>query len=273
MGKAADLLLQVWNDPNRKLGSLPDDLRPGNLAHAYGIQQAVSRGLGAIGGWTISRSEALDSLVCAPLPLASIHLSPTCLASGHWTYRRLVPRICFRLGACLPDYDAPYSDDRIIAAIESCHVAIEVRQPRFADAHALDAMTALADSNGYRCLVYSRQGLSWQSTAPLHGEGRIIVGSKTMPAGIMETSQETLGALRWLANHASRWAGGLMVGHLVTVAARTQEIDVPADVPIRVMVDGLGNVDMQFNSDERRVRPVDRNLRRFWTRWREYMQG
>ena len=178
MGKAADLLLQVWNDPNRKLGSLPDDFRPGNLAHAYRIQQAVSRGLGAIGGWTISRSEALDSLVCAPLPLASIHLSPTCLASGHWTYRRLVPRICFRLGACLPDYDAPYSDDRIIAAIESCHVAIEVRQPRFADAHALDALTALADSNGYRCLVYSRQGLSWQSTAPLHGEGRIIVESR-----------------------------------------------------------------------------------------------
>ena len=45
-----------------------------------------------------------------------------------------------------------------------------------------------------------------------------------------------------------------MVGHLVTVAAGTQEIDVPPDVPVRVIIYGLGSVDMQFNSDRRQRR-------------------
>ena len=150
MGKAADLLLQVWNDPNKKLASLPDDLRPGNLAHAYGIQQAVSQGLGAIGGWTIWRSVALNSLVCAPLPLASIHPSPTCLASGHWTYRRLVPRICFRLGTCLPDYDAPatWSLLRLGRRKSRCRRMFRFRSSLSAEEAWTCSSTAMDDGSG-----------------------------------------------------------------------------------------------------------------------------
>jgi 2-keto-4-pentenoate hydratase len=265
METAAELILQAWSNPAESLASLPEPLRPANLADAYGIQQALSRRLGTIGGWAIWDSDRLNSLLCAPLPLASIRLSPAHLVKEHWTYRRIVPRICVRVGASLPDYDAPYSRDRIIAAIESCHAGVEVRQPRFVEPGALDALTALADGDGYGCLVYDREGLAWRNADPLRGEVRILVGNTELPSRPIVKGWDVIDAVCWLANAASHWAGGLMVGHLVTVPTGAEEIDVPPDMPVRVVIGALGTVELEFGSGETRKRPA-RRFRQIWAR-------
>ncbi len=265
--QAAELLLRTWSDPNRPLTALPEPLRPANLAHAYGVQQAVSQRLGHIGGWIVWQSHAIGGLLCAPIPLASLHPSPARLASELWTCRRLVPRICLRIGASLPDYDAPYNRDRIIAAIECCHAAVEVRQPRFADASALDALTALADSVGYGCLVQGRQGTPWRGGVALHGDVRIVMGNTEMPARVVDAGLDVIEALRWLANDGTHWAGGLMVGHVVAIEAGTHEIQAPPDVPVRVIIDSLGSAEVRFNHDKPRSRPAHRLLREWVRRW------
>ncbi len=263
--QAATLILQAWRNPGKPLTKLPDPLRPANLAHAYGIQQAVSKELGAIGGWLIWQSPDRANLLCAPLPLASIHPSPMHLASVRWTYRRLGPKICLRIGASLPDYDAPYSRDRIIAAIESCHAAVEVRQPRFAGAGALDALTALADSVGYGCLVHCRQGVPWGDGVVLRHDLQVVVGNTEISARAMDPGYDVIEALRWLVNEGSRWAGGLMVGHLVAIAAGEDEIQAPRDLLVRVVTGGLGSIEVSFDSDEPRRHSVHRSLWA-WTR-------
>ena len=51
--ETAALLLTAWADPSQKLSGLPPALIPTNAAEAYAVQQQVSAGLGAIGGWKV----------------------------------------------------------------------------------------------------------------------------------------------------------------------------------------------------------------------------
>ncbi len=119
VAKAATLILQAWNDESKALTLLPEPLRPENLAQAYAIQHAVSEGLGAIGGWVVWSSPLAGGLACAPIPLACVHPSPAQLSSGRSALLRLVPGIGIRIGESLPDYDAPFSHERIVDAIGS----------------------------------------------------------------------------------------------------------------------------------------------------------
>jgi hypothetical protein len=118
----------------------------------------------------------------------------------------------------------------------------------------------LADSNGYGCLVYDQVGVAWQAADLCRGEVRVIVGDIEIAPRAIWAGWDVVEAVRWLANDASRWAGGLMVGHLVAVPTGAKDVQVPADVPVHVMVGGLGRVDIQVDNDRGRTRQVNRHL-------------
>ncbi len=88
-----------------------------------------------------------------------------------------------------------------------------------------------------------------------------------MPARAVDAGLDVIEALRWLANDRARWAGGLMVGHVVAIEAGTDEIQAPPDVPVRVIIDGLGSAEVRFNHDEARSRPAPGLLCEWVRRW------
>lgn len=263
VAEAATLILQAWNDESKAPPLLPEPLRPENLAQAYAIQHAVSEGLGAIGGWVVWSSPLAGGLACTPIPLACVHPSPARLSSGRPTLPRLVPGIGIRMGESLPDYDAPFSPERVADAIRSCQAAIGIRQPRIAG----DGLIALADGDGYAALVYSPDGPPWRDAGLLPGRVHIAITGKETAAPSMEIGHDDVAALHWLAHEGSRWAGGLMVGHLVMIVAKTEEIEVPPDAEAKVSIEGLGSVEVRFRSDTRRPTPSSLHLCRPWSTW------
>ena len=267
MAKVAELIRQAWGAESEALTTLPETLCPTNLAQAYGIQHAVSERVGATGGWVVWGKDHSSRLACAPIPLAGIHPSPTQLWGRRSAPCRLVPGIGVRVGESLPDYDASFSDERIVATIGSCHAAVGVRQPRIVCDARRDDLTAVADGGGYASLVYSPDGTPWGDAGFLPGRVCTAAAGKEITAQGVEVGRDVIGALHWLAHEGSRWAGGLMVGHLVMVAAETGVAEVPPIASAKVSIDGLGSVELCFSSDATHPAPPSPPIRSPWLSW------
>lgn len=246
IAQAADTILAAWRGPDHGPIRLLEDVRPRNLAQAYGIQEAVSGELGAIGGWQICKPPAEAELACAPLPLASIRPAPARVPKSGDATVSLSTEICFRLGRSLPDYDAPYTRDQVRAAIESCHPAVAVLRPRPIDPGLSDALTAIANSCGHWRLVHGKPAPDWPRlvTGPI-AINVLQTGVPAFPHDV-DWTEDPIGLLQWLANRGARWAGGLTVGQWVAIGLGGGELEIRTDRPVCIIVGSLGSIDLQF---------------------------
>ena len=244
--QAADQILAAWRNPVDLPARLPDKLRPGNLAQAYGVQQAVSTRLGAIGGWRICRSDSEPRCACAPLPLASVRPAPAHVITAGEVSARVEAELCFHVGRNLPDYDAPYTREQILAAIESRHPGVAVLNTHFTDPDALDRLTTVADGCGHRYLVYGQAAPDWSAFNPDHVAISVLQGGRRGFSRVATPPDDAVALLQWQANEGSRWAGGLMVGQWVAIGVEAGEIRIRTDQPARVVMGGLGAGNLRF---------------------------
>lgn len=244
-GSAAERILAAWRGAAHPLPALPEMLRPGNLAHAYAIQEAVCRELGAIGGWRICVAEPAAPLACAPVPVATIHPGSIRLAAGGPDLVRVQPVLCLRIGRALPDYDAPFTHQQAIDAIEAASLGAEILEPRLDRTVDTDRLTAIADSCGHAALVHSGSIRGWRNTTAIDlvitttaGRKRTIVRRS---AGIADVVEK----LQWLANYGARWGGGLQVGQLIVIALQTAELRIAPGMSVQLAADGLGTAEIR----------------------------
>jgi 2-keto-4-pentenoate hydratase len=243
IAQAAGMIRAAWRNP---LPQLRPELRPRNLVQAYGVQQAVSTRFGAIGGWRICRAQPVASRACAPLPLASIRPAPAHVITAGDVTARLEAELCFRVGSNLPDYDAPYTREQILAAIQTCHPGVTVLNTHFIDADPTDPLTAVADGCGHRYLVYGQAAPDRYAFNLDPVTISVLQGGRQVFSCIATPPDDVVAALQWLANEGSRWAGGLSVGQWVAVDLEVGEIRIRTDQPARVVMGGLGAVDLRF---------------------------
>ncbi len=239
----AEQFLAAWRTVDGKLSDLPGELRPANLAHAYAIQEAVNRELGAIGGWRICHAALAAALACTPLPLGTIHVASLRLTCG---CARAQPVMCLRVGRNLPDYDAPFTAQQVSDAIEAAALGAEVLEPRMDRASSADGLVAIADSCGYRALVHSRSVSTWRNPACIDLAITTATGRKRRTVRRSTAVTAVIEPLRWLANDGARWGGGLQVGQLVVIALQTEELRVEPGMTLRLAADGLGPVTLQI---------------------------
>lgn len=247
--QAADVILSRWQRGGEP-GSLPEALRPKNLPQAYGIQQAVSRELGAIGGWRICAAEPEVGLASAPLPLAALHPEPTRLPIAGKGPLKLRPALAFRVGLSLPEYEAPFTAEHVAAAIESTHPAILVFHSRPDENRSTDALTAIAESCGTAGVVYG------QATPGLPDAGMVELRQvdwqdwkrsrvlRTAPIG------NFVARLTWLANFGANWSGGLMVGQMIAFALPSDEIELRPGAWTKLVVGAFGKVELRAERAE-----------------------
>lgn len=244
--ETADLLLDARRT-GRPIMDLPAADVPADLDEVYAIQDRIATSFGEIGGWKIGAPTPEATPMFAPMPAAWIAASGSILAGDHWRFRGLEAEIAFFVGQDLPPRATPYTREEVIAAMASCHPAIEVLESGFVDPTQAQKMAMFADLQMHGGFVYGDAVKDWQSidfntekvTLAVDGVVRVErVGSNT--------SGDLVKLLPWLANHGAARTGGLRKGQWITTGSWTGNTLASVDCTVTVEFAHAGTVDLRF---------------------------
>jgi 2-keto-4-pentenoate hydratase len=206
-----------------KLDVLPEGARPQSADEAYAAQEATLRALNAdIGGWKVGAKSHDGPIQGAPLPADGVHGTGARLSMLAFGKAGLELEVAFRIGRRFEPGSGPYSDEDVIAAIESVHAAIEVVASRFAAWPDVEKPWQLADLQNHGALIVG-EGVPYDAAFPFVSPSMtftfdgapLFQGAPANPAG------DPRRLLAWTVNHSV--ARGLAVerGTVLTAGSYT----------------------------------------------------
>lgn len=130
--QTAEILLSR-RQKNAQFDCLPESVRPYNIDSALAVQKAlIEQHSHAVAGWKCLLPPADDQIVMSPIFANTLNTGQTCELMADNDKARVEPEIAFVLANDLPAKVGGYSDEDIADAIESCHMALELMQNRYA---------------------------------------------------------------------------------------------------------------------------------------------
>ena len=240
----ADLLLAARKDmTGGRIATLPDALKPADMAAALAVQHKVAKSF-AIGGWKVGAPGGTK--MCGALPAATIQPSPAKLAPAEHPLRIVESEVAFRMKYDLPRRAAPYTKAEVAAAIDSMHPAIEVCESRFVEPKDFDLMANLADTQSHGGFVYGPATTDWQKVDLSAQICRQFINSALDSERTGYPFGDILDLMLWLANEGSTWAGGLKAGQFVTCGSWSGANHAPAGATVRADFPGLGEAVIEY---------------------------
>jgi len=183
------------------------------------------------------------------MPAAWISCSGCELRGLTHRYRGLEAEIAFCLGADLPPRDKPYSREEVIAAIASCHPAIEVLETALVDPAQASKLTTVADLAMHGGLVYGEAVPNWQSIDWSREQVTLAVdGTVRVERTGSNTSGDFLRLLPYLANEGAARTEGLKKGNWITTGSWTGNTLATAGAAVDVRFSTAGQVYLRFAS-------------------------
>ena len=245
---AANMLMDARRTKEPML-DLPEEMRPTSTAEAYAVQDMIAEAYGAIGGWKVGAPSAEATPMFAPMPATGIAPSGTLIRGMR--YRGLEAEVAFLLGSDLPARAEEYTREEVLAAVESCHPAIEVLESGLTDPMRAERMSMIADLQMHGAFVYGAAFPGWRDvdwrreTVTLAVDGMVRVertGSNT--AG------DLVRLLPWLANEGARRTGGLRAGQWITTGSWTGNTQAEVGSSVDAFFGTLGRVTVQFAPEQ-----------------------
>jgi 2-keto-4-pentenoate hydratase len=227
------------------IADLPPELQPADIPEVSFIQDAIAAAYGPVGGYKVGAANAEATPLFAPMPAAWIAPSNSELGGR---YRGLEAEIAFLVGTDLPPREQPYSREETLAAMASCHPAIEVLESAFVDPTQAARLASLSDLQMHGGFVFGAAIPDWRSidwnteSVTLAVDGVIRVertGSNT--------SGDLLRLLPWLANEGAARTGGLRAGQWITTGSWTGNTLATAGSSVEVRFHGAGAVILRFH--------------------------
>jgi 2-keto-4-pentenoate hydratase len=257
-GPREDILLQTTDallDARRTshpIADLPPELVPLDMAEVYFVQDAIAAAFGPTGGYKIGAPTPEATPLFAPMPAAWIAPSGSTLSGPRWRFRGVEAEIAFLVGQDLPPRDLeagemPYTREEALAAMASCHPAIEVLESAFIDPLQASKLAYLADLQMHGGFVYGPAFPDWHTfdfntehvTLSIDGVLRVErTGSNT--------SGDLLKLIPWLANQGAARTGGLKAGQWITTGSWTGYTLSTANSVVSVRFQTAGNVDLRY---------------------------
>lgn len=221
--QAVELLLEARRTVT-PLTELPEELRPQSKEEAYFITDEMARDLGEIGGWKIGAPsrEAIPNV--GPMPLAfGFGPSGSTMGNSFRRLRGLEAEVAFLLGKDLPPRDIPYTREEVLAAIKSCHPAIEILESAFEDPDKADKLSSFADLQVNGGFVWGPPVENWASIVQAQEEAAMIVDGavRKQSVGSNTAGHDVFRMVVWLANEGAARTGGLKAGQWITTGSWT----------------------------------------------------
>jgi 2-keto-4-pentenoate hydratase len=218
---AANMLLDARRT-HQPITDLPADLQPASIEEVACIHEQMAIAYGEIGGWKIGAPSADAEPFFAPMPRAWMAASGAVLSGPTFRYRVLESEIAFLLGQDLPPRSTPYTRDEVLAAIASCHPAIEELESGLIDPKAANKFSALADLQTHGAFIYGPGFADWPQVDFTRERVTLTVdGAVREERTGSNTSGDLLRLLPYLANEGAARTGGLRAGQWITTGSWT----------------------------------------------------
>jgi len=243
---AANMLLDARRS-NTPIVDLPVELQPTTLDEAYFVQDVMAVAYGEVGGWKIGAPTADATPAFAPMPWNWIAPSGSVLSGKTHRYRGLEAEIAFLLGEDLPVRATPYSLEEVVAAIASCHPAIEVLESGLVDPAAAAKLSASADIQIHGGFIYGLAYPEWKSIDFAAERVTLAIdGSVRVERTGSNTSGNLMRLLPWLANEGAARTGGLKAGQWITTGSWTGNVQAMPGSSADVTFATAGKVGLEF---------------------------
>jgi 2-keto-4-pentenoate hydratase len=243
---AADLLLDARRT-HTPIADLPTDLQPTSLDEVAVVHETMAIAFESIGGWKIGAGAPDATPFFAPMPLAWMAPSGAVLHGPRYRYRVLEAEIAFLVGEDLPPRDTPYTREEVIAAMASCHPAIEELESGLIDPKAANKFSALADLQMHGGFIYGAAIPDWQSIDFTAEHVTLAIdGTVRVDRTGSNTSGDLLRLLPYLANEGAARTGGLQAGQWITTGSWTGNTPAIAGSEVEVCFDHAGRVSLRF---------------------------
>lgn len=204
------------------IAELPPDLRPTTLEEAYHLQDIMLEELGSVAGWKVGALSPEGEPIFAPMVEYSVTRSGTLIANKFRRLRGVEAEIAFLMGRDLPPRAARYTREEVVAAIASCHPALELIESAFFDPDKVDRLSMIGDLQMHGGFVYGPPAPGWESFDFSQETVRLTVNGKTeIENGSNTAGGDLLRLVEWLANAAQQRTGGLEAGQWVTTGSWT----------------------------------------------------
>ncbi len=252
---ACALLYSNWEKQTR-IAALPEDIRPSTREEGYAVQAAIEAYTAKpLYGWKIAAtSKAGQAHINVNGPLAGRILAERVLPDGATislgtTLMRVAEvEFAFRMGRDLPPRAVPYTQEEVMAAVDTLHPAIEIPDSRYEDFTKVGAAQLIADDACAHLFMLGE---------PVRADWRSRDLAAETPVGRIEGGLERTGlganvlgdprtALTWLANEISSIGVTLKAGEVVTTGTCLVPLEVkPGD---RVIADyhDFGRMEVRF---------------------------
>ncbi|HEY2011433.1 MAG TPA: fumarylacetoacetate hydrolase family protein [Rhizomicrobium sp.] len=235
MQAACALLYDHWRD-GTQLKALPPELVPADRAQAYRVQALLEGYSHApLYGWKIAATSAAGQRhIGVDGPLAGRILAERVIADGGvCTLGNNLMKVAelefaFRMGRDLPPRPEPYSQDEVLAAVETLHPAIELPDSRFLHFERAGLAQLIADNAcAHRFVLGPAATAQWRSLDLAGHQGRMFRNGVVAEEGI---GSNVLGdpriALTWLANELSAQGETLKAGQVVTTGTCVKPVPI-----------------------------------------------
>jgi 2-keto-4-pentenoate hydratase len=244
-----------------RLEPLPAELRPGDLAEAYAMQEQLqalfAADRGVVAGYKIAiTTPVMQQLMGIDHPCGGAifarmtHASPARLRRADYVNVAVECEIAVRLGADLPG-DHPggrrYDRDSVADAVGACMAAIEIIDDQNADYKKADALNLIANNAWNGGVVLGPERKDWRKSDLAALGGRMLINGESVGSG---SGADVLGhplvALAWFANTMAERGRPLRAGMVISTGSIVSTKWPKSGDTVTAEIDGLGEAVAHF---------------------------
>lgn len=250
---AAEAIWASW-ERGQCLRQLPASCRPHSLEEGYAVQAMLEEVSGSVSvGWKIAatnvtgqRHIGVDGPIGGRLLSAKVvgGDAPVPIAGNHM--RVAEAEFAFVLGSDLAPRETDYTQDEVLACVDSLHPAIELPDSRFEDfAAAGGAQLAADDACAGWFMLGEPVSSEWRDmdlaahAVSVHIDGREVTSGRGA-----DVLGGPLVALAWLANSHGLRGCGLEAGDIVTTGVCGKPVPIGAGEIVCAEFGSLGRIEL-----------------------------
>lgn len=249
--QAADILADAFQ-ARTTVDGLPEDCAPSNAAEAVQVQTAMLARLGleAAGYKAGFTNPPMLEKARPDGPMAGVMFRDFTVASGGSLKRAdfgpgslIEAEVSFRMGADLPAKGEEYSQEDVMAAVDSAIIGIEFAVPRFNDPLGQPIVFLAADNGAALGFVAGPDIPDWQNRDLKQLDIELLFdGAKVSEGMPLPARCDERWALTWTVNHFSARGVGIRAGDLITTGAAATPVPLGGASDVLARFDGIGDV-------------------------------